>query len=299
MGARCCSDRKEEGEAKRPQVAATIAVDKPERQKSLRPSVSNYGGSRGISMSYHGTGDDSQKFDKAFQDNDLKMFVQLLDSNEPIDPFPEKMHPWAADPTTIGSLAGTQMAILASIAEKDSATIKDDLREAGAIPKLVGFLRSGQPDRVHTALVALSFITAENPKNAMALYKENSMGLFVKMLDSDIHGLRAAVATTARDMMVDNMEARMEFFKLGGTKALIHQLTAPHDPMLVLVDVQLEAALNVQDYIEDDTTGEVIPEIAKEVVKFGGREALKKLLTSEDEEVRGSVEEILSSLQPF
>jgi len=300
MGAKCCTDRKEPGTAGGERPSKGGIGDKPDR-KSVRQSVhaSNaYGPTRGISISYSGKGEDSAKFDKAFEASDLKTFVELLSSAEPIDPFEEKMHPWAEDPKTIGALAGTQLAILASMAEKENKSVKDDIREAGAIPKLVDFLKSGKNDQVQTAVVALSFLTSDNSANAGALYQAGGMDLYVKLLDSEIAGMRAAVSTTLRDMMIENMEARLKFVDLGGTAGLIKQLNAPHDPSLNPADVQLEAVLNVQDFLEDES-GEPIPQIAKEVVRCGGKDELAKLLQSDDDEVRGSVEEVLAVLEPY
>eukprot|EP00971_Amphidinium_carterae_P086751 1716712-Amphidinium_carterae.1 len=75
-------------------------------------------------------GDDADKFDKAFEQNDLKAFVALLASNEVIESFEERMHPWAEDPRTVGALAGTQLAILASVGSQTNPTVKDEIREA-------------------------------------------------------------------------------------------------------------------------------------------------------------------------
>jgi len=300
MGAKCCTDRKEPGGGGGERPSKVGIGDKPDR-KSVRQSVhanNAYGPSRGISISYQGKGEDSTKFDQAFEASDLKAFVELLSSNEEIEPFEEKMHPWAEDPKTIGSLAGTQLAILASMAEKENKTVKDDIRQAGAIPKLVEFLKSGKNDRVQTAVVALSFLTTDNVDNAQALYKAGGMELYAKLLDCDIAGMRAAVSTTLRDMMIENMEARLKFVELGGTKGLIQQLNAPHDPSLNHADVQLEAVLNVQDFLEDEN-GDVIPEIAREVVRCGAKEELTKLLKSDDDEVKGSVEEVLAVLEGY
>merc|ERR1719162_2476194 len=98
--------------------------------------------------------------------------------------------------------------------------------------------------------------------------------------------MRSACATSMRDMMVDNIEARLKFLTLGGTQGLVNQLHAPHDPSLNQADVQLEAVLNIQDFVEDDD-GNIIPDIAKEVIRCGGTE------------VRESVVEVLQSLDEF
>lgn len=298
MGAKCCTDRKKKAGPAASGGAQNLAQSKPDR-KSIRQSVhaSNaYGSKRGISIGYHGQGADATKFDKAFEANDLKAFVDLLDSVEEVSKFEEKMHPWAEDPKTVGTLAGTQLAILASLSE--NPTVKGEIREAGAIPKLVGFLKSGKPDRVQTAVVAFSFLTADSPDNALAAFQAGLMEQYVGLLDAPIPGMRCAVATSTRDMMMENMEARLKFMSLGGTRGLVKQLNAPSDPSLNKHDVQLEAVLNIQDFIEDDA-GNLIPDIAREVVKCGGKEELQRLLASDDQEVRESVEEVLQELEDF
>lgn len=274
-------------------------MGKNHRQSSVAANNA-YGNKRGVSIGYHGQGADAAKFDKAFEANDLKGFVALLNSQEEISKFEEKMHPWAEDPKTVGALAGTQLAIFASLV--DNPTVKTEIREAGAIPKLVGFLKSGKSDRVQTAVVAFSFLTADCPDNALACFQAGIVDEYVKLLDSPIPGMRSSVATCLRDMMVDNMEARLKFVSLGGTRGLVKQLNAPHDPSLSQADVQLEAVLNIQDFVED-ADGNIIPDLAVEVVKCGGRDELNKLLKQHrgdgDVEVRESVEELLVALSQF
>lgn len=293
MGARCCTDRKDNSGH-----SGGGSGDKPVR-KSVRQSVhaqTAYEPRRGVSIGYNGSGKDAAKFDKAFEANDLKGFVELLDSTEDIDKFQEKMHPWAEDPRTVGALAGTQLAILASMS--DNPQVKDEIREAGALPKLAAFLKSDQEDRVQTAVVALSFLTAECPDNARAVFQAGAMPKLVSFMDAKVSGMRSAVSTCLRDMMVENMEARLEFVKLGGTKGMVTQLTAEPDPSLNKADVQLEAVLNLQDFVED-SDGNIIPEIAAEVVRCGGKEALQKLLATDDADVKESVEEVLISLEEY
>lgn len=200
MGQKCCTERKETAGGK---------DSKPAGDQGARKSVA--GGSydskkRAISIGYHSKGDDSEKFDKAFETNDLKAFVELLSSQQAIESFDERMHPWAEDPKTVGALAGTQLAILASAAEKAEASkqIKDDIRKAGAIPPLVDFLKSDQNDRVQTAVVALSFLTADCKENVVAAYEAGALELMLKLVDSKIAGERAAAATTLRNICMED-----------------------------------------------------------------------------------------------
>jgi len=292
MGARCCSERKDPALAGGKDGGGSDSKSMKERK-----SVNAYGDKkRAISIGYHSRGDDAAKFDKAFETNDLKAFVSLLASQQVIESFEERMHPWAEDPKTVGALAGTQLAILASVAEKDNPRVKDDIREAGAIQPLVEFLRSDQTDRVQTAVVALSFLTAECPQNAIAAYKAGAMQLLLKHLDSKVAGMRAAAATTLRNICMESEEYRRKFAELDGIKGLVAQLNTSPDPSLNHADVQLEAVLNLQDLIEDEG-GSVIEEYAKHAIKAGAEDKLRKLMKADDEEVRSSAEEVLGSLQ--
>ncbi len=91
------------------------------------------------------------------------------------------MHQWAENPRTIGALAGTQLAIRAAVSKEGAnenmsfdPEMKNKIRQAGAIPKFVAFLSSGEVDRVHTAVVALSFLCMDNPQNSMETYDSSS-----------------------------------------------------------------------------------------------------------------------------
>jgi len=280
MGAKCCSERKNENKG-----------------GGGRNSIAAYGGEkkRAISIGYHSRGDDAEKFDKAFETNDLKAFAALLQSKQVIESFEERMHPWAEDPKTVGALAGTQLAILASVAEKENPRMKDDIREAGALPPLVEFLRSDEQDRVQTAVVGLSFLTAECPPNAVAAYKAGAMPLLLQHLDSSVAGMRAAAATTLRNICMESDEYRRKFADLGGIKGLVGQLQTNPDPALNHADVQLEAVLNLQDIILDEEEN-VIAEFAQLAIEAGAEEKLRKLMKADDEEVRSSAQEVLESI---
>mmetsp|Transcript_74978 Transcript_74978/g.242445 ORF Transcript_74978/g.242445 Transcript_74978/m.242445 type:complete len:301 (+) Transcript_74978:68-970(+) len=292
MGGKCCTDRKDLGGSKDAKPAG-LAGSKEQRKSVYAGNA--YDNRKAISIGYHSKGDDAEKFDKAFESENLKEFVELLKSTQPIESFEERMHPWAEDPRTVGALAGTQLAILASGAEKDDSRIKARIREAGAIPPLVDFLRSDQEDRVQTAVVALSFLTADCPENTIAAFEAGALELLMKHVDSPVAGMRAAAATTLRNICMENDEYRRKFVQLGGIAGLVGQLSTSPDPALNHADVQLEAVLNLQDLIEYEDGG-VIEEYALEAVKAGAEAKLKALAQAEDEEVRGSAEEVLASL---
>jgi len=279
MGQKCCSERK----------GAT--GDGLDRRNSADAKK------RAVAILYHSKGVDADQFDKAFETNDLKAFVELLQSNQVIQSCKQQMHPWAADPQTIGALAATQLAILASVAAKDDvpseSSLKLRIHEAGAVIPLVNFLRSDQEDRVQTAVVALSFLTADCPQIAIAAYESGAMELLLQHFDSKVAGMRAAAATTLRNICVEKDDYRAHFAKLGGITRLVGQLSAPPDPALNTADVQLEAVLNLQDVIETQD-GILINEYALEAIKAGAEAKLKHLTQAQDDEVRLSAEELLA-----
>eukprot|EP00933_Yihiella_yeosuensis_P006182 TRINITY_DN110862_c0_g1_i1.p1 TRINITY_DN110862_c0_g1~~TRINITY_DN110862_c0_g1_i1.p1 ORF type:complete len:305 (+),score=104.97 TRINITY_DN110862_c0_g1_i1:101-1015(+) len=297
MGNKCCTDRKDPTAGSKNGASASLAGTGP--GKGERKSVYSgnaYDKKRAISIGYHSEGGDAEKFDKAFETNDLKAFVSLLSSKQVIESFEERMHPWAEDPKTVGALAGTQLAILASVAEKDNPDVKNDIRKAGAIPPLVDFLKSDQQDCVQTAVVALSFLTAECHENTVEAYKAGALQLLLKHVDSPVAGMRAAAATTLRNICMEKDEYRQKFVEAGGIKALVDQLASSPDPSLNHADVQLEAVLNLQDMIETED-GATITEYAKLAAEAGAEANLKALMKAEDEEVKTSAEEVLLAIQ--
>eukprot|EP00923_Selenidium_pygospionis_P007720 GHVN01013170.1.p1 GENE.GHVN01013170.1~~GHVN01013170.1.p1 ORF type:complete len:158 (+),score=27.28 GHVN01013170.1:63-536(+) len=105
--------------------------------------------------------DDVTRYDRAFDTNDIKVFVELLTSNQRIDQVEERMHPWAAEPQTVGALCATQLAVLAS-RDSIASDVKESIRELGGIPPLVKLLDSHDEDRVHASTIVLSFLSVES-----------------------------------------------------------------------------------------------------------------------------------------
>ncbi|SBS83003.1 hypothetical protein PMALA_005150, partial [Plasmodium malariae] len=101
-------------------------------------------------------------FDKAYDENDVQEFVNLCSSSCEIEKLEDRMHPWAADPKTIGALSATQLAILAS--KENEPHYKDAIREADGIPVFINLLKSHELDRVHAAVVALSFLSVDSKR---------------------------------------------------------------------------------------------------------------------------------------
>lgn len=239
-----------------------------------------------IALDKSSRGTDAEKFDKAVASNDIKSLVELLDSFQSIE-CSEQMHPWAKNPTTVGALAGTRLAMLAQGVQKEA------IREAQAIPKLVEFLSSEDEDRVQTAVVALSFLTAECTMNAVAAFDAGAMPKLMKYMDAEVAGMRAATATTLRNICMESEEYRRMFVELGGLNGLVMQLGPAYCQNQT--DVQLEAVLNLQDMIEDED-GALLEKYAQMVVEAGAKEKLIALLETDDPELQSSVEEVLGCL---
>lgn len=108
--------------------------------------------------------------------------------------------------------------------------------------------------------------------------------------------MRAAAATTLRNICMEDEKYRHKFVDLGGIKALVNQLSTVPDPSLNHADVQLEAVLNLQDMIETED-GNTIPEYANLALEAGAEPKLQELLKADDEEVRTSAQEVLVALK--
>ena len=202
------------------------------------------------------------------------------------------MHVWAADPKTAGALAATRLATYASKAElSETSRLKDDIRQAGAIPVLVDWLKSDEVDRLQWALIALSILTGDNKENIAVVYQAGALELLLKVACSEVAGERAAASTILRNIGLEDAACRQKFVKLGGIRTFVNQLDAPPDPALDRAAVQLEAVLNLQDMLETED-GDTIPEYAKLAFEAGALEKLKPLMTADDEEVRSSAKEV-------
>ena len=44
---------------------------------------------------------DAEEFASASKRKDIAEFTRLMDSTEPVEPSPERLHPWAADPRSV------------------------------------------------------------------------------------------------------------------------------------------------------------------------------------------------------
>mmetsp|Transcript_52718 Transcript_52718/g.98901 ORF Transcript_52718/g.98901 Transcript_52718/m.98901 type:complete len:1286 (+) Transcript_52718:108-3965(+) len=229
--------------------------------------------------------------EQAFDADNVHHLVALLGSEQLVAPPEERMHPWVESPKTVGALAATRLAILASKADKEKMLLKEEISEAGAIPPLVNFTRADDhPDRVQIAVVALRFLTAGCFKAAKAAYREGAMPLLLEHLDSPSDGMRAAAARALRNICLESEEYRNNFMFFGGMVALIQRLDPAADPIL---NHSLEAVMNFQDMIKD-TSGYLIPKYVLYAVENGAKDRLRQLANSSDEDVGKAAADCLS-----
>jgi len=304
MGNRCCTDRKPATRANDGQLKAwgdNLARDASEEvhRKHNPPtkSIVAFDNQKQIRSTWFlAQSDDADKFDRAFEANDIAGLVALLPSRQPIEGVEEKMHPWAQDPQTVGALAGTQLSVMAHFAvEEEDPQMKINIGKAGAIVPLVDFLRSGEDNRVQTAVVAFSHLLTDCPSNVQAAYEAGAMELLTEQLEAPVAGMRCAAATAMRDIFVESVGYRRHFVQLGGVTALVKQLSGMPDSEQWTTNHQYEALLNLRDLLHDDA-GNLIRDYALEAMAVGVEERLQVTMQTDDEEVRKAASEMLQSL---
>mmetsp|Transcript_64078 Transcript_64078/g.198384 ORF Transcript_64078/g.198384 Transcript_64078/m.198384 type:complete len:295 (+) Transcript_64078:102-986(+) len=289
MGAKCCTNRKLEARGNRVAVAPDLGSP---RRRSMRAG-SAQASERASSLGYNSRGEDADRFDTACESNDLQVFVELLQSTEPVESLGHQKHPWAEDPRTVGALAAGQLEVLASAAAKEDPAVKHKIRKAGAIAPLVALLRSGESDRAQVAAAALCQLTTDCPANAVQAYEEGALESLMAHMASPVAGMRATVAMTLRNLYIEREECCRQFVELGGIAILISQLSPTPDPDFL--DTQLEAVLNLQDVLEDNDGG-TIEAYAKQAIRAGAEARLQQMTAAVDREVRAAAEEVLAIL---
>eukprot|EP01071_Lankesteria_metandrocarpae_P003595 Lankesteria_metandrocarpae@DN3062_c0_g1_i1.p2 len=223
---------------------------------------------------------DRAVFDKAHGENDIETLVKLLDSTQTFARNDVQIHPWAAPPKSIGSLAAFQLASMASKeAESGDQPYKNKVREFGGIPKLVQFLSSNDDDRKHAAVVALSFLVLENDTNCKAAYDAGALPPLVECMKFPPDGMKGAAADAARNIFVLDMIHKQAFVAAGGVQPLVNLLDLPSgefDPASLFN--QSEAIFHIEDLILDG--GQELSQFVKLVKEAGATrrvEALTKL----------------------
>ena len=244
--------------------------------------------------------DIAARFDAAVRNKDLLELVKLLSSGHKLGKdVVATQHPWADQPQTIGALAAVHLAVLAN-----DPGIRTRLRAAGAIPVLTQFLNSTNTrDKIHSAVVALSFITIDNDDNCREVYRSGALALLAPLLAAEPEGLGFASSSVCRNLYCKNRNARDEFVNLGGVKSmislLIYQPSRANDSSYM--DGIFETVSNLRDLIEPDcTTNDSEGRVAKRAVKEGIMSALSALKTEcSDEEVKEEASKLEAEITKF
>jgi hypothetical protein len=226
--------------------------------------------------------------------------VKLLSSNHKLGKdVAATQHPWSDQPQTIGALAAVHLAVLAN-----DPDIRVRLRAAGAIPVLVQFLNpSNSRDRVHSAVVALSFITVDNDDNCREVYRCGGLPLLVPLIGAEPEGLRFASSSVCRNLYCKNRNARDEFVNLGGVKMMVNLLNyqPSRSSDTSYMDGIYETVSNLRDLLEADTTSnDSGGRLVKRAVKDGVASALSVIQTEcQDDEIKQEASTLSSQISKF
>jgi hypothetical protein len=244
--------------------------------------------------------DIATRFDSAVRSKDLMELVKLLSSNHKLGKdVAATQHPWSDQPQTIGALAAVHLAVLAN-----DPDIRVRLRAAGAIPVLVQFLNpSNSRDRVHSAVVALSFITVDNDDNCREVYRCGGLPLLVPLIGAEPEGLRFASSSVCRNLYCKNRNARDEFVNLGGVKMMVNLLNyqPSRSSDTSYMDGIYETVSNLRDLLEADTTSnDSGGRLVKRAVKDGVASALSVIQTEcQDDEIKQEASTLSSQISKF
>lgn len=230
------------------------------------------------------------KFDAALEQLDINALVGLLRSKCPIAPLEEPLHPWAKNPTTIGSLAAVQLAIMTETSVEAQAKIG----EAGAIEFLVERLESQQEDRQHCAMVALHDLLQDSPENVSLAVDAGAMSILMNHIDSPLPEARMIVANILRHIFVMDRGFRDEFVKKGGINFFVKQIRSAVE-FPDMPNAQLDAVLNMLDLLQDDDE-QAIPELVLQVRNAGIEAELRVMQTDSDGELNQCILELLHIL---
>lgn len=245
---------------------------------------------------YASSGPDADEFDRAFRANDLEAFVRLLGSTQAVQRLEEPRHPWATAPRSVGALAATQLALLASVAARGDPEIKAKILRAGAVPPLVELLRPEEDDdRRHAAVLALNALTEDWKEAGAAAYEAGALPPLIACLGADPPGLRGACASTLRHICMESEEYCDAFVGLGGMAGLVGQLDDRLYPPEAGTELVLEAMWNLED-VTLDPRGNVVERFARLALEQGAAEKLEALKKSHDTEVSGAAQKVLETL---
>lgn len=245
--------------------------------------------------------DIASRFDAAVRNRDLSELVKLLSSTHKLGKdVMATQHPWADQPQTIGALAAVHIAVLAN-----DAAIRTRIRAAGALPILVQFLNTSANtrDKVHSAVVALSFVTIDNDENCREIYRHGAMPLLVPLMSAQPEGLSFASSSVCRNMYAKNRNGREEFVNLGGLKSMISllQFQPSRANDAAYMDGLFETISNFRDLLEPDCkTNESSGRLAKRALKEGLMGTLESLRSEcADDDIKDEAKTLSDQLVSF
>lgn len=168
-------------------------------------------------------GKDAEKFDEAFANMDIPAFVELLTSENnlgegQLEEVPD--HPWADMPKSVGGLAATQLAVIASLDEANVVTI----RQAGACEVLVSYLKAScSSDKRDAGVVLLVFLTSVDAESCAELGQKNALPDLIRILcDKQAHrGLRCAISTVLVNVLLEHQGTASRFIRENGAAQLL------------------------------------------------------------------------------
>ena len=269
-----------------------------ERQDPKAPAGSS--GTRSSATNNAPVPDIATRFDAAVRNKDLIELVKLLSSTHRLGKdVMATQHPWADQPQTIGALAAVHLAVLAN-----DPGIRTRLRAAGAIPVLVQFLNpQNTRDKIHSAVVALSFITIDNDDNCREVYRSGALPLLTPLISAEPEGLRFASSSVCRNLYCKNRNAREEFVNLGGVKSMValldFQPSRANDT--AYMDGMFESVSNLRDLLEPDcTTNDSGGRLVKRAVKEGLVSGLATLQNDcDDDEIKQEATTLNDAVSKF
>lgn len=270
MGNKCCSDRNKDPAADALKVPDGDRATQPRKTSASVMNLVPEGSNMRPSMLLGIKGKDAERFDEAFANMDIPIFVELLTSENSLgegqlEEVPE--HPWADMPSCVGSLAATQLAVIASLDEANVVTI----RQAGACDVLANYLKPNCSTAKRGAgIVLLVFLTSVDDESCQLLGQKNVLPDLLRLLgDKSQHrGLRAAVSTVLINVLMEHQGTASRFIRENGAAVLLKACDAngasPDDEQFFLEIVE-----NFLELTEADDSGaasKFVPSIRKAVV---------------------------------
>eukprot|EP00931_Biecheleriopsis_adriatica_P076625 TRINITY_DN50313_c0_g1_i1.p1 TRINITY_DN50313_c0_g1~~TRINITY_DN50313_c0_g1_i1.p1 ORF type:complete len:342 (+),score=62.55 TRINITY_DN50313_c0_g1_i1:2-1027(+) len=241
-----------------------------------------------LRIQYRAQCSDADKFDEAFRQKNVPVFVKLLQSDQAVQNLLEPKHPWAEEPHTVGALSAMQLALLASVVAEEDPAVRELVGSAGAITLLVRFLQSRESDRMQAAVVALRYLTDDCSKNALETFQAGALHPLTELLVHELAGVRGAAAWCLRNVCVESKEGHDQLADLGGIGSLVHHLetlcnsTHKHEDASskesndLDQDLLLEAIYVLEDVVVD-ADGVPVKRYCRLAMQAGVRKVLQNL----------------------